>query len=234
MAIIDTPVLPPRLYRFRKVQTAESAKRELDAIAGNYLWCSRYRDLNDPMEGVFGVSRWVTKQQTYREVVRIIRDEKQLVGICCFSDSYNNELMWAHYTENFSGICVGYSTSRLREGLGDQVHIARVAYDERPPRVGRADLDCLRHAARQVLSHKKACWLYEREWRILTNPEEVQPPGPLQIRVDGAVKSVYLGPRIQHEIKNRMINELNRMDINIRTMAVSEYNHQWRPYDGNA
>ena len=49
MVQIDPPVLPPRLYRYRSVRSIDLVDRELDAIFNNYVWCSPYRDLNDPI-----------------------------------------------------------------------------------------------------------------------------------------------------------------------------------------
>lgn len=113
MAHIDPPVLPPRLYRYRKVPSLELVERELSAISKDYLWCSHYRGLNDPMEGIYGASIWLTQQPTFKRLVGDIRNQKSSLGICCFSDTYDNELMWAHYTDNYSGICVEYSTKQL-------------------------------------------------------------------------------------------------------------------------
>ncbi|MGY3034301.1 hypothetical protein ACVIIV_003471 [Bradyrhizobium sp. USDA 4354] len=41
---------------------------------------------------------------------------KPKIGICCFSDTNDNELMWAHYAANYSGICVAYLAERLTSG----------------------------------------------------------------------------------------------------------------------
>ena len=231
MAQIDPPLLPPRLYRYRKVPDIELAERELRAISDQYLWFSPYRTLNDPMEGIYGASEWLTQQPEYRELVREIRNQKRSVGICCFSDTYDNELMWAHYSANYGGICVGYSTKRLLSGLGDGVHIARVAYNNQPPRIGRDEGGCPQQASIRILSHKKTCWLYEREWRLLAGPEVVQVPGPLTLGVKDAVKCVYIGSRVSEDVKHKLVLELTRMNISIRIMKVSGYDHAWTEID---
>lgn len=227
MVQIDPPVLPPRLFRYRNVCSMELAKQELEAISKNYLWCCHYRDLNDPMEGIFGVSVWLTEQPTFEPLAREILDQRDEVGICCFSDTGTNELMWAHYAENFSGICVAYSTRQLRDGIGDDVHFVRVAYDELPPRLGRDDQKCPQRAARRILSHKKSCWLYEREWRLLTSPKTMQVPGPLKITVEPSVKAVFLGPRMKDEVRTKLVEELTKMNIDIHTVKVSGYERKW-------
>lgn len=227
MAQIDPPLLPPRLFRYRDVSSAELAERELDAIANNYLWCSRYGDLNDPMEGIYGASPWLASQTAFEILSREILNNKRSVGICCFSDNHDNELMWSHYTRNYSGICVAYSTRQLREGLGDEVHLVRVAYDGRPPRIGKDYQEQPQQAAKTVLSHKKSCWLYEREWRLLTSPAAIQVPGPLHIASTGSTKAVYLGPRMNNDIKAKMISSLTKLNVDIHTLQVSGYEHKW-------
>ncbi|MCA1492735.1 DUF2971 domain-containing protein [Ensifer sp. NBAIM29] len=235
MAKIDLPVLPPRLYRYRNVSTMELAEQELGPVLEHYLWCSNYRALNDPMEGFYGTSPWLAKQSNFERLANEIVVRKSLVGICCFSDTYENELMWAHYTANYSGICIAYSTSELRSGLDDRVHIVRVAYDGQPPRIGRDYSNCPERAARAILSHKKAPWLYEREWRLMANSDALTtssgnsapPPGRLPIARTGSVKAVYLGSRIKDEVKDKLVTELSKRKIAIHAMKVSGYGHDW-------
>ena len=227
MAQIDPPLLPPRLYRYRKVSSLNLVERELDAIANDYLWCCHYKELNDQMEGVYGVSPWLARQPSANRLSSEILNQKRSVGICCFSDTYENELMWVHYAENYSGICVAYSAKRLNAGLGDHVHVVRVAYGGIPPRIGEADVRSPDEAARKILSHKKSSWSYEREWRLLT--EGIQVPGKLQIAVRGSVKAVYFGSRVKEEFGTTLIEELSKMNIPIRRMNVSDYTHEFVP-----
>ena len=52
MGLLDPPILPPLLYRYRGLTDATIA-REIKAIREQILWCSFYRELNDPMEGFY-------------------------------------------------------------------------------------------------------------------------------------------------------------------------------------
>ena len=227
MAIIDPPLLPPRFYRYRKLSSIELLQQELDAITNNYLWCCHYNKLNDQMEGVYGVSPWLARQSSANSLYGEILNEKRAIGICCFSDTYENELMWVHYAENYSGICVAYSTKELNAGLGDHVHIARVAYGGKPPRIAKTDASNPDEAARKILSHKKSSWSYEREWRLLT--EGIQVPGRLEIAARGSVKAVYLGSRVKEEIGATLVEELRKIGIPRHAMKVTEYSHEFVP-----
>jgi len=60
------------------------------------LWFSRYRSLNDPMEGFYEATVRVKKADDCDAVAREILWEKREIGICCFSDTKDSELMWVH------------------------------------------------------------------------------------------------------------------------------------------
>ncbi len=103
MATIDSYAQPPRLYRYRALKDFE---REIDAIENSYVYCSAFTDLNDPMEGLFSSSRRFREKENYRSIRRSIVDNKSRIGMCSFSEVRNHELMWAHYADQFSGVCV--------------------------------------------------------------------------------------------------------------------------------
>jgi hypothetical protein len=227
MAEIDRPLLPTRFFRYRDVSSIKLAKQELDTISKNYLWFSRYRDLNDPMEGKYGTSPWLMRQTGFAALANEILMHKNFFGVCCFSDIGDSELMWVNYAKNYSGICVEYSTRQLHAGLGEGVHIVRLAYDGKPPRIGKAYLGHPKEAARTILSHKKSSWIYEREWRLLADSHLLNVPGPLKIEAGSAIKSVYIGPRMSNNIKQYIESELAKMKIPVRPVAVSGYEHRW-------
>ena len=85
--------------------------------------------------------------------------------MCSFSEAYDNELMWAHYADQFTGICIAYSLSKLLRKLGDDATFVRMYYNEVVPTVYhvKKNPDDL---AKMVLSNKNYRWLYEREWRM--------------------------------------------------------------------
>jgi len=105
MANIQYYVQPQRLYRYRSL---EKFDREIEAIKERYLYCAPYLDLNDPMEGLFTSSQLLKKSERYREIRRAITDKKAQIGMCSFSEVYDHELMWAHYANQFKGICIAY------------------------------------------------------------------------------------------------------------------------------
>src|SRR5258708_37821977 len=99
-AHIKSYVTPYRLYRYRSLEEFE---REIDAIEKGYIYCSAYMDLNDPMEGLFSSGSELRSKTKYHAIRNSIVSRKGETGICSFSETYNHELMWAHYADKFRG-----------------------------------------------------------------------------------------------------------------------------------
>jgi Protein of unknown function (DUF2971) len=220
MAQLDPPVLPLYLYRYRPL-TNKTLDREIDVIRQQYLWLSQYRALNDPMEGFYAASRRVRADENYRQVTYDLLNAKRNIGICSFSETKENELMWAHYASNYAGICVAYRPIALVAGLPEDTHLVRLAYGSVPPGVSGLEAADVQGAARKILSHKKSSWVYEREWRVLGQP------GRLNIVSNSCAKEVYLGSRIKPVHQQSIVDSLRDRNVRIYAMRVSNYSHEW-------
>jgi hypothetical protein len=221
-AQLERPVLPPYLYRYRRIND-EVISQEVRAIHETYLWCSTYKAMNDPMEGFFEPTRRFLKDNNYNRASRNIFDQKIQIGICCFSDTYDNELMWSHYAENYSGICIGYAPNELLNGLPANTHLLRVAYGSKPPDITDKDAESPYKAAIKVLSHKKASWIYEREWRLLG------PIGRVHVCGRAVLREVRIGANIDAGHRHTLLDELNGKPIRVYEMEpVSAYEHKWK------
>lgn len=220
MAVLDPPVLPAMLYRFRPLRD-DTLAHEISAIREEYIWCSTYRQMNDPMEGFYEPSRRLQRRTRFTRLAKEILDEKRGLGICCFTDIKDNELMWSHYASNYAGICVGYSPTTLIKGLPPNAHVVKVSYGNTPPPVGIHNVRSANEAGIRILSHKKANWIYEREWRVLGTQ------GRINLLEPRCVREVFFGSRIlpQHSLKLRQ--NLDNLPIQISEMKVSGYTHSW-------
>ena len=222
MGQLDLPVLPPLLYRYRGL-TNETIDREIRAIREQVLWCSFYKELNDPMEGFYNPSERVKHLDAYTRVTAELFTQKQTIGICCLTDTPDNELMWSHYANNYTGICVSYRSRKFLTGLPEWAHLVRLGYGIAPPEIGVVDTRNIDSAARKVLSHKKFNWAYDREWRIIAKK------GPLRISTDECIRDVLLGSRIDKLHRQQLEDELADLAIRISTMKIAKYEHEWTP-----
>jgi Protein of unknown function (DUF2971) len=219
MGQLEKPVLPPFLYRYRSI-SRNYFQREIDSIVGKYLWCSNYKEMNDPMEGFYIATRRLEKFTNFDRAREKIFDIKQTVGICSFSDTNDNEIMWSHYADNYKGICIGYRPRLLIKGLPPGVRVARLGYGYNPPEIGIHESEIPEQAARTILSHKKASWQHEREWRVF---------GPCgQVFFKGnCIAELGLGLRIDDREKQKLLSTFSKSRIRIYQMTVNEYEHGW-------
>lgn len=226
MATIETFAKPTWLYRYRSLRQrgeedarADPARlaREIDALIDGYIHCSNYNRMNDPMEGFFRAKLSGTANDDEDDFFEAVRNEKMSLGIASLSETWDNELMWAHYAAGFRGICIAYPTARLLSGLDEHHALSRVAYSERPYYLGLKDMRNRDERARAVLSAKSLKWAYEREWRLFS-PQ----PGRAKHGSRGAV-TVYLGMRMAAEDRREIQRRLKGTGIAIRRTIVDGY-----------
>lgn len=215
MATIQSYVQPTRLYRYRALDSGK-LEQELSTITQGYLYCSPYLNLNDPMEGSFSSSKHLRQSGKYREIKNAITDTKADIGMCSFSEVYDHELMWAHYADQFKGICIGYSLRKLLENLGEGIDFVRMFYSERVPRVNYSNKEPT-VLAKMVLSYKNYRWLYEREWRMFAQR------GRAKYSDLSCVTHVYLGSRIDPLQRSRILAVLNPLGIKTSEMSIEKY-----------
>lgn len=215
-------VTPTQLYRYRSFRriddrTEEVQRRELAAIDEGYIWAAAYHQMNDPMEGTFYARRQGPGDLYFNTILESIREGKQNTGIACFSETPTNELMWAHYADEFRGICIAYDFSDLRDSLDANAAFARLFYTENPPNLELGE-DDQETAVRRVLSSKSQKWGYEREWRMFT-----QRLGRINYRNRATVRTIYFGHRIDPDIRARIERLADRRDIECSPMQLDGY-----------
>jgi hypothetical protein len=213
--------VPVRLYRYRNLGLEfELTQREIDTIKLQYVWASDYQNLNDPMEGLYrpNINR---SKSVYQETIRKIFNQKRASsGISCFSETNDNELMWAHYAENYAGLCVEYSGGVIEQGQNTNHGWVRVIYGDEPPQFNAEQLMNYVQAARTILSHKKSSWAYEREWRL------VGPTGKT-VFSNQPVRAIYFGSRTPAHVRLNFIAQLQETGIEFFNVVISGYKHEW-------
>lgn len=220
MAGLRSPDLPLRLYRYCRLDRPRDVENEIDAIVRRYIYCSSYKRMNDPMEGFYEPSVRLKREPEWRKTFRSILEAKQTVGIACFTETYDNEIMWAHYAGNYQGACISYSTAKLMDYL-PKTELAKMAYADAPVRLSKHDKSDVYAAARKILSHKKYNWAYEREWRVLG-----EHPGELLYGGD-IITDIYFGSRADPHHIGRMTVTLKGRGIRFHQMKVTGYRHRW-------
>jgi hypothetical protein len=174
------------------------------------------------MEGRYFSTKRLKSSTKYREIHDEIYSIKARVRICAFSEVYNNELMWAHYANEFGGICIAYDLFDLLKWLPREASFVRIYYNEKPPGVGltKRPRDEL---AKMVLSYKNYRWLYEREWRMFATQDKVFYRDP------SCVTRVYIGPRIDSGRRDVIEHRLKALKISSSRMDLRGYSMAFKP-----
>ena len=234
MANIETYAKPTLLYRYRPLGIRRSANgvvradptiidRELEALEEHYVFCPSYPEMNDPMEGMYAATSRVQERSDYQDFVEDVQNEKLGLGIASFSETWDNELMWAHYADGFRGICVAYSVAKLLDGLGDpEASLTRIAYGDRPYSLNTSG-HRNQERSRAILSTKNLKWSYEREWRLFVSTR-----GKAH-HEKGAVRHVWLGARMHPSDRREISARIRDMSVEVRLTYVDGYSVEGRP-----
>ena len=216
MAQVLPNINPSWLYRYRALDKFE---REIAAIESATLFCAAYDRLKDPMEGLYFVTKKLLASENYQKTIGLIANTKANLGICSFSKSNLNEIMWAHYANQYQGVCIEYRFSRLLEDLDEDVTFARMHYSERAP-TAIAELQPER-LAQSLLSYKNYRWFYEREWRMFG------PHGEVHYNSVTCVRTVYLGIRITPQHQGEIKRRLEPLGIEVKKMSLDKYSMEF-------
>lgn len=183
--------------------------------------------------------------KSLEDVVTKVRDENYIpfiknflskLTVTCFSASgWDNHLMWSHYANSYSGICVEYDFEKMDTFIG---FIYPVKYSNIRPTVSLKDLgltgfeldengDLITeevniNAIFSYLLTKNKCWSYEEEWRIIN--VEGQPYTPIFVDVP-FIKSITLGLNLDNVCKQLLWDVCQERNIECYQLAFNSNNY---------
>ena len=193
-----------RAFKFRSAQNIEFA---LDIIINRRLFCADWKNLNDPMEGMFAYSTSSNSQQVKR-VVKGIGNEKRRYKVCSLSADFQSHLLWSHYAGGFDGLAIEVD-------LPDQhPDIRRVEYRGV---FAFLDIDSVvdeDEAARRILFSKYQEWNYEQEIRVLSNEPFFELNRP--------IRRVIAGHRMNPALLETLVVLCDREGIDVCTVGIGD------------
>lgn len=156
--------------------------------------------------------------------------------VSCFSASgWKNQLMWAHYANSYSGICVEYDFTKIDQFIG---FIYPVTYTSERPTLTLQDLGIEKidlndsnkivrydYNVTRLLSYmlcKNKCWDYEEEWRII-NIGEVNTPRFIDLPY---IKSITFGPHLDKICKRLLIELCQQNGIPCYDLDISKEKYE--------
>lgn len=180
----------------------------------------------------------LTHDYYVRECVERLKEDSRLkfrmldylgTYACCFSSEYDSPLMWAHYADSNTGMCVEYDFNNSRPNTLGKKMLFPVAYSKEP--VSTRDL--LDDEERKVFQYsfdaavlcaalnKSDVWSYENEWRLVfvlvtakENERRIQIPVTAPISISFGYH--FLKPFFYYDSKNKQ--ERERAEAKIKNM----------------
>ena len=127
-----------------------------------------------------------------------IQEGKDVTRVLCTSESPDNALMWAHYANRHTGICIELDWTKLHPPLLPQqvvyqAQMTLAAFNAPRLRVQKPHL-CV----------KTPEWGYEREWRLFQRVQDKM--DTCFVKLGGAVKGVIFGTKISRQDQVRIFN----------------------------
>jgi hypothetical protein len=197
------------LYKYKALNTYT-----IDSIAQKYLFFPTARQLNDPFECWTEIDLECTDKQFKEHLKK--QGEILNAEICCslerykslmkseeyqlrrledlnsfrvfsLAESCTNDAMWAYYSENYKGLCLGYKAFPIEDGNPKAIYVYRpqiktcpeIHDDNGCPFLifqkvkyqddGKTKLNIITKENREIVADnlyiKKECWKSEREYR---------------------------------------------------------------------
>ncbi|WP_157760582.1 DUF2971 domain-containing protein [Chitinophaga caeni] len=161
----------------------------IDALLRNYFYLANPSSFNDPFDCNINLIKDVQNISKYTSVKR---NNVRNIGICCLSETLDNHLMWAHYTNNYNGFCLGFRGDNIDANANREIFprhsFTKVIYPASPVSIEQQ----LPFAQNYLFTTKFKHWEYEQEWRLIaeiTNEREM-------IFYPESVEAIYIGHSI--------------------------------------
>ena len=201
------------------IQATEYVKEQAHSEAVNGLKEIAY-SATDPS---YGLKTEEAESWRLVEIIKHELDQHYERGVCCFSTTYKNPLLWSHYGDEHQGICIGYGLER-----NPKPTISKVVYGgSRSIKTSKLIAALLEKSAeakkdldRDILLRKASGWRYEREWRIIG--ERGIQPSPLLL------KEVVFGLRCKNSIIHTVIKALSGRTNNMKFFKIFPVSGSYR------
>lgn len=184
-------------------------------LAQRKLKLSRFEEMNDVFELV-GAAVPADKRKLLR---RIYDYWSSSIGALCMTESWQNPVMWAHYTAKHQGVCLGFDVA---EGMFDQVKYHRRKIPDVIDR-GRSYGENIK-AIEALLTTKYKDWSYEREWRHLRRLSEEPQTDTTHMHFvnfgpDLMLREVILGARSKLTVQEAAL-QVDAIDHSVKLFKV--------------
>ena len=137
------------------------------------------------------------------------------IGVSCLSDKCTNDLMWAHYGDNHTGICLEYNDKLHPFNLFKKVNYV----DSLPIIQGDELLKEQYDRIMEVLYTKNSIWSYENEYRFTFEADKSL---PIEL---GSLLSITFGFHCKNAKKKQIIKDTKHLNIKYYQIVRAKNNY---------
>lgn len=123
-------------------------------------------------------------------------------GVSCFTQDYKNVLMWSHYAENYTGVCLKFDFSNDPE----EYPLLKVEYTKEFKPIDFYDKD--QNAILRMFTTKAKAWEYEDELRICRKIDTFN--GRKLVFPKAYLKGIIFGCKINPTMKHVIIDLIKK------------------------
>ena len=200
---------------------------DITLLSRSKIYAPNKHQLNDPFEGIvekkiFDDYELIKPHLSPADYERKINNIKKLLiqigylGIYSLSETWDNEVLWVHYSDNHKGYCIEYELDDLILEKTKTVifpKIIKVEYCNKPPKYTLEGIDTYNqdqlpeYYLKTLIGTKSLAWGYENEIRVLFNENGEQ-------EIDSkAIKSIIFGAFASETYINKTIKQMsNKID----------------------
>lgn len=193
-----------RAFKFRSSNQIEYV---FDILINKRLHCADWKDLNDPMEGLY-YYQGNGRGNEIEERVKGIRRAKRNYKVCSLSKTYDSHLLWAHYANGFKGVAIELDLPEQDPNIREVNSRGVFAF------VDMNNFRTEEEAARKILFSKYHEWEYEQEVRILHDEKWYQLTNPI-IRV-------IAGPRMDDSLFKVLNIVCTKLGVEINKLGIGD------------
>ena len=193
-----------------KLYNLTSMSFALSNLALRRIKISRIAELNDPFELMSANTSDVRQHNALKAFKNQTNDSK---GLICFSESWDNPVLWGHYADKHCGVALGFEVA---EKLLLKVTYENTKFDL--PINTNNQVECDENTLNSLLSTKFRDWHYEDEWRMFSPLKDSVIESGLYFEKfsdDLCLKEVILGAKCELPI-NEMQSFVNKLGYKIQ------------------
>jgi hypothetical protein len=169
-----------------------------------------------------------------RIIVDMVRDDKEKFdrsfdegfGIASFNETYTSNPMWAHYADEYKGVCIEYDEDSIFKA--ERTYLMPVVYSKHLENyyVGKTNVEAYTFVT-GLLKHED--WSYEKEWRLvklLTSPKTIDEE---RYTYNAKINAIYFGvdmPERDKKVIKQYVGDsikLYNMEITYMGLKPIEY-----------